>query len=242
MKRVVIFTEGLTELAFVRQFLIDLLGYQDLSFECLQLHGGEFQTIPYEHFSPTAYVYALIVDAHGDGRVLGIISEREKELSKAGYDRICGLRDMYSLEYRRRSRIIDPALNREFEMERDEQIQLLENANKIRLYFAIMEIEAWLLSMYNLFGKIDSALTVEAIEDALGFNLRTVDPQVEFFHPTRQMDDIFRIIGKSYRKHSHEIESIVSTIESSDLANAIENGRCRSFAAFATDLEDFIFS
>ena len=47
------------------------------------------------------------MNVNNDERVLTVIKEREQELMRVGFDLVIGLRDMYSSEYRKLSRIID---------------------------------------------------------------------------------------------------------------------------------------
>ena len=94
MKKIVVLTEGLTEMIFVRQLLINLIGFDALSFECLELRGQEPQSVPYSYSSPEPIVHALILNVGGDERVLSVIKERENHFVEAGYDQIVGLRDI----------------------------------------------------------------------------------------------------------------------------------------------------
>ena len=177
-------------------------------------------------------VHFLIVDAANDTKVLSAIKEREKDFFKKGYETVFGLRDMYSDEYCKRSSIIDDGLIRNFIDRANQTISEMSSPENIHLHFAIMEIEAWFLGMYNLFCKIDNTLSIEFIEERVGYNLREIDPQREFYKPADELDRIFRLIDGQYQKSQQDANRIASQIDETDCANATENGRCQSFNDF----------
>ena len=59
--------------------------------------------------------------------------------------------------------------------------------------------------MHTLLKKLDTALTVEYIENRLGFNLRTADPQGLFFHPADALKKIFQLVGRSHTKSERDV-------------------------------------
>jgi hypothetical protein len=112
----------------------------------------------------------------------------------------------------------------------------MNNPDKINFHFAIMELEAWWLSMHNLFAKIDSRLTVSFIENHLGYNLANIEPEKRFFHPSLEIDKIFQLVESSYKKHFSDVESITANIDSQDISDATNNNRCSCFQKFCDDL------
>lgn len=238
MKRIAIFAEGQTELIFIRNFLLKVLDPSKLSFECYELISHQPFTVPYQYPNPSAEIHFLILDVHGDEGVLSSIKEREKNLIEgSGYDRIIGLRDMYCHEYVKRS---PGVINNEFSnliiQRHNQTVRDMRYPDRIKLFFAIMEIEAWFLGMYNLFEKIDSVLTVEYIKQKLGIDLITTDPQKQFYRPSDQVNSIFQLCGREYKKKQGEIESICSNMDSSDLDTAKENNRCSCFDDFCQEI------
>lgn len=103
-----------------------------------------------------------------------------------------------------------------------------------------MEIEAWILSMYNLFSKINENLTLDFISANLEYNLSTIDPQREFYKPSDDLNNIFSLVGSGYSKKFSQMENICRHIEESDIRNAIENDRCTSFACFYSDINSLV--
>ena len=235
------FTEGQTEQIFVRELLLRVLDPAKLSFECLELKAHRFSIVPYKYPNPHAEIHFMIIDVHGDEGVLSSIREREKDLiEKSGYESIIAIRDMYTEAYAKRSPgRIDDSLNADFIRSHNAIIQNMAYSTQIRLHFAIMEVEAWFLGMYNLFSRIDHILTVEYIRERLSIDLTITDPQREYFRPSQQISMICELCGRSYSKKRDEVESICSNMESADFENAIEDDRCGCFADFYQEIVGF---
>lgn len=241
MKKIAVFAEGQTEQIFVRELLLRVLNPAKLSFECLELKANTFSVVPYKYANPHAEIHFMMINVHGDERVLSSVREREKDLiEKSGYDRIIAIRDMYSEAYAKRSpgRIND-SVTVDFLHSHNAIIQKMTYPPKIRLHFAIMEIEAWFLGMYNLFSKVDHVLTVDHIREQLGIDLTITDPQKEYFRPSHQVSMICELCGRTYSKKRDEVESICSNMELVDFENAIENSRCECFADLYQEIENF---
>ncbi|OHB76414.1 MAG: hypothetical protein A2Z25_18460 [Planctomycetes bacterium RBG_16_55_9] len=237
MKKVAIFTEGQSEQIFVRHFLEEKIGWERISFRCLKLYSNTLFDVPFSHCSSNADVYFLLINVGNDEKVLSAIREREEELIKKGYEKIIALRDMYSESYCRRStRQISDSITENFLSHWRSTIQTMSEPSKISIQVAIMELEAWFLGMYSIFEKIDSKLNIGYIQSELGFNLRSVDPQKEFFHPSDTLNSIFRLIGSQYRKSKGEVENICSKIKSTDYCTTFMDGRCSSFKEFYQEL------
>jgi hypothetical protein len=236
LKKIAIFTEGQTELIFIRHFLLRILDPSRLSFECFDLLSHRQFVVPFKHSNPYAEVHFLILNVHGDEGVLSSIKEREENLFEKGYEKIIGLRDLYSDEYMKRSYVINDRISRLIIQKSYQTIGEMRNFERIQLYFAIMEIEAWFLGMYTIFQKIESLLTVDYIKQNLNIDLRTTDPQKSFFQPSNQVDQIFQLCGGEYKKKQAEVERICTNIDTSDLDAALENNRCTSFNEFYHEL------
>ncbi|MCK4830402.1 hypothetical protein KA005_82555 [bacterium] len=237
MTKVAIFVEGQSELIFLRYFLPLRLGWEKISFRCVNLYADEMRGSPYEHPNPYAEVHFLIVNVANDEKVLSAVKDREKYLIQHGYEKIIGLRDMYSEEYRKKAGdIINDRIITQFINAFQETIEKMSEPDKVKMCFAIMELEAWFLGVYNIFERLDPVLTVVYIEERLGFNLSVIDPQTEFFKPADRVTDILGLVDRSYQKSKDDIESICSRIREEDFPKAFENGRCISFKNFCDEL------
>lgn len=236
MKKIAVFVEGQGEQVFVRNLLFQLIEPSKFSFDCIRLRAGNLEQAPYSFANPNAEVYFEIINVEGDRQVLKIIRKREERLFEKGFTKIIGLRDMYSEQYKKNSTSINDEVTQKFIERANKVIATMSQPDRISLHFAIMELEAWWLSMYNLWRKIDSRLTPSFIEDNLGYNLALVNPQTEFFHPEVEVARVLKLANSSYDKQFKEVEGITSKIEPTDIREATENNRCDRFHIFCADL------
>lgn len=236
MRKVAIFVEGQGDQIFVRNLLYHLIDPSTFSFRCFKLQAGSERQVPYEYPNPQAKRHFQIFNVQGDEGVLKAIQEREVRLFNQGFSKIIGLRDMYSKAYSKRSRNIDATLTQKFIEGSNATIAKMEHAANINFHFAIMEIEAWWLSMPHLFAKIDDRLTVEFIDHHLGYNLQAIKPSERFFQPASEIKKIFELIGRDYDKSRAAVETITSKITIDDITEATTNHKCLEFKSFCSDL------
>jgi hypothetical protein len=237
MKKIAIFLEGQSELIFIRHFLPQVIGWEKISFKCFKLYSDDMQPERYDYTNEKANVHFLIVNVRNDEKVLTAVKDREKWLIQKGYEKIIALRDMYSQEYYRRSNgVIDKNVTKKFIDQANTTIKNMSDPSKIKMHFAIMELEAWFLGMYGVFERVKPELNIAYIEGKLGFNLSVIDPQTSFFKPADDMDRIFRLVGLRYQKTECDVESLCSKMGTSDFSNALENGRCVSFKKFYDEI------
>ena len=240
MRRVAIFVEGQSELIFIRNILFRLIDPAKLSFECITLQRYAKRGVLYPYTSPEPRVHFLIVNAGNDTSVVSAISERESNLFQRGFIEIIGLRDMYCQAYHKRSPgIIRKDLSRQFIDNHNNVIQRMSKPDHIHLFFSIMELEAWFLSMYGIFEKIEPTLTLEHIEGELGYNLREIDPQTAFYRPSNAIRDVLALCGERYTKSADEIERITQAIDIDDIRIGFENDRCQSLKDFYEKISEY---
>ena len=193
MRKVAIFTEGQSEQIFICHLLLQTIDCSKVSFKCFRLYAGRTHPAPFDYPNPHAEVSFLIVDVGQDEKVLSIIKEREKDFIRKGFERIIGLRDMYSEEYLKRSpNEIDNSVIKTLVDGWNSTIQKMSDPSKIEIHIAVMELEAWFLAIYNIFERVNSKLSVEYIESKLGINLASIDPQTEFIKPAEEVNRIFQ--------------------------------------------------
>ena len=236
MIKTAIFVEGQTELIFVREFLLKISDYQDVSIECYTLFSdSEFKETEYQYSNKNATKHFQLINVGNDNRVLTAMLRREKDLFNAGYHKIIGLRDMYGEQYRQavKTHIIKPEINQRFINGARGQ---LTNKNTHFVY-SIMEIEAWLLGLRQAFQKLDARLTPQYIQEQLNYNIEEIDPEVFFFHPANNVSDLYRLAGRGgYDKSKGEVNAIVSCIEKEDYLDLKNSGKCNSFNEFCSIL------
>lgn len=233
MTKIAIFVEGQTELIVVREFLLRKYNYT-VNIECLSLYTeGNLRAVEYPFSNPDATVFYRIINIGNDQKVLSAIIEREKSLFNEGYDRIVGLRDMYSRMYRERSTEINRDLNDEFiAIAEEAKANRTSRPNNIILCFAIMEIESWFLALHDIFQRIHANLTVANIIQNLNIDLETINPEIQVFHPANEIGRIYNLAGMSYDKRKGDIEAICSKLTVDDYEYLYASSKCGSFNIF----------
>jgi hypothetical protein len=237
LRKIAIFTEGQTERILVRESLLRIFDLSTISFECYELISKEYKVVKYRYpavDNPKANIFFLIVDAHGDGGVLTAIKDREINLVERGkFDTIIGLRDLYCDVYQKLSRgKINQKISDQLIQGHVSVINQLTYHDKIKIHYGIMEVEAWIIAMENLFQKINPVLTPEFIKQKLGLDLKRIDPQTTFYKPSDMLDSILCLVGKDYKKKEHELESICAKFDISDFNGVIGQNKCHAFWDF----------
>ena len=149
MRKIAIFVEGNTELIFVREYLRKRFEYEDLEIECRKRQFSRFDEVPFQIPNSKAKFHFRIIDSGSDVKVLDDILEDEQLLRNLGYQKIIGLRDMYSENYIKivkQSKLIKADINQKFIDGSQARINReAKKSDSISFCFAIMEVEAWLL-------------------------------------------------------------------------------------------------
>ncbi len=238
MRKIAIFVEGNTELIFVREYLRKRFEYQDLEIECRKRQFGRFDKVPYPIPNPNAKFHFRIIDVGGDGNVLDNMLSDENLLQRIGYEKIIGLRDMFSESYKKAVKQplrIVPAISDKFiERANSRILEQAKSPTKMKLCFAIMEIEAWFLAIPNIWAK--KGISTAQLKSVLKTDYSTIDPETTFLHPTETIKDILKIINEPYRKQADEVESLVGKITKQDFEDLQNSQKCNSFKEFASNL------
>ncbi len=234
MKKIAIFVEGQTELIVVREYLLKWFDYQNLEIECRTLFSdGKFHSAEYDYCTPNPNYHFQIINVGNDNAVLSRILKREKYMWNAGYEKIIGLRDLYSKEYRETSSVIDKSVNEMFVNARAEVIiQRASKPDKIKMCFAIMETEAWFLGLHEIFEKIDNQLTNDFIFNQLAIDLENTDPEKAIFHPSTLLEQIYSLVGNKYQKHKGDIETLAHHFDKENITTLLQRDKCNSFNIF----------
>lgn len=233
MRKIAIFVEGQTELITVREFLLRKYNYE-VSFDCYAPHKeGNFKPAEYHYENPNAKTYYQIFNVGNDQRVLSAILEREASLFSNGFEKVIGLRDMYSSVYKEISPVIDDKINADIiKTDKESTEKRSTNSKKINLCYAIMEIESWFLALHHIFQKIHNDLTIEFIKEKLKIDLSNVNPETEFFHPANTIKEIYGLVALRYDKSKGDIESFCSHLKNEDFSNLYSSPKCSSFNIF----------
>jgi hypothetical protein len=238
MNKIAIFVEGNTELIFVREYLRKRFGFEDLEIECRKRQFGRFDEVPFSVRGTNPKYHFRIVDSGSDVKVLDDILQDEQLLYNLGYQKIIGLRDMYSESYIKivkQSKVIKADINQKFIDGSQSRINReAKKPDSINFCFAIMELEAWLLAITGIWEK--KGISKQMIYKELGYDLSKIDPEITFFHPAREVEKILAIAEKNYGKHAKEIESLVGKITKQDFEDLRNSQKCSSFREFTSSL------
>jgi hypothetical protein len=120
--------------------------------------------------------------------------EEHENLTRSGYSRIIGLRDV-------RPKFTYAEIPR-LEMNLPKYIRT--SLAPVTFILAIMEIEAWFLSEATHFQRIDPSITVAAIKATLGFDPEN-DDMGQRFTPAEDLNNCYRIGGKTYTKRQAQV-------------------------------------
>jgi len=220
----------------VREMLLRLFEYQNICIECKTLFtNSRFLSTEYSFGDDTADNYFQIINVGNDKAVLTRLLNREKYLWNIGFDRIIGLRDMYSEEYRERTqgKGIDEKINQILiKFYQDRINKKAEKPSKIFFSFAIMEAEAWLLGTPIAFERMNEDLTIKNIANSLNINLNEIDPETAFFHPSNEVKAIFDLTESKYKKRKGDVSALVNCIEKKDYETLNESEKYTSFSTF----------
>jgi hypothetical protein len=233
--KIAIFVEGQTEAILTRTILECCVRQDDLYIDITTLSRASGSGKPIRSFrdNTSASNHYEIFVAPGDGAVLTSLKDRLPGLLFSGYEPVVGLQDLYGNQYSRLNNgKLDQELTEAFREGAKKQSLAADAKGRVQFSYAEMEVEAWLLSIPELFEAIDSKLTVEFIKASLGYDLRSITPESEFLHPAVEVSRIMKLVGKTYDKHADEVEMIASHISDTMILKLSEGGRAPSFNYF----------
>jgi hypothetical protein len=193
-----VFVEGYTEVVFVERLIEEIAGKNNVLIEHREIRGGTnvrrtFARVRAIKPNTGQKYFVLIVDCGGDVLVKTRIREEHENLTRSGYVKIIGIRDV-------RPNFLRADIPR---LERELPTYIRTSLIPVKFILAVMEIEAWFLAEATHFPKIDPAITVPAIRASLGF-----DPEVDDMEqrntPADDLNDCYAIGGKQYVKGAAE--------------------------------------
>lgn len=197
MNRLAVFVEGYTEVKFVMKLVEEIAGQNRVLIEHRKIRGGGKDSgarrtmALIEAARPHADQrhFILIMDCGGDQQVKTRIIEEYENLTKKGYARIVGLRDVRpTFSYAEIPRL-----------ERGLRKYIKTSLIPVDFILAVMEIEAWFLAETTHYARIDPAITMAAIKSTLGFDPESDDLQ-QRPNPAEDLHRCYAIAGKGYRK------------------------------------------
>ncbi|KAF0249340.1 MAG: hypothetical protein FD167_1257 [bacterium] len=198
MEKLAIFVEGYTELLFVERLVEEIAGRNKVLIDLKKIRGGS--NIPRKMITIKAgkdtgqKYYVLLVDCGGDEQVKSRIMQEHDNLTKAGYSKLIGIRD------------VSPSfLHTDIpKLQANLPKYIKTKLAPVSFILSIMEIEAWFLAEISHFSKIDTAITVDAINARLGFDIEKDDIEQRTY-PARDLHVCYSIAGKAYVKSQAKI-------------------------------------
>ncbi|HWY88666.1 MAG TPA: hypothetical protein VNX28_18275 [Gemmataceae bacterium] len=199
MNRLAVFVEGYTEVIFVTRLLEEIAGEKHVRIEWRKIQGGtktKRSSALVRAAKPDTgqMYYVLVFDCGGDRLVKPRIVEEHANLTRKGYQRIIGLRDVRP-DYSHTTMGDLLAMLKKY---------VKTSLIPVDFILAVLEIEAWFLSETKHFAIIDPAITVSAIKAALGFDPEHDDMQQRLM-PAEDLSDCYAIGGKVYEKHNAQL-------------------------------------
>jgi hypothetical protein len=174
MKKIAIFVEGETEYDFIKRLLIEIVGQRNIEIIVFRMSGGskekatprvqdlitpKVQDLSDEPNNHIFNVQATIYISSGTEKVNSDILEQKDSLSRAGFSKIIGLKDL-------RGDVNKIPLTPD-DLPKIERVSRIVEQNcfpiTTKIITVVMEIETWFLAETTHYIKIDKRLTREFI-------------------------------------------------------------------------------
>lgn len=232
--KVAIYVEGITEAGFVYQLIKTHYdsNWTSVRIECLNFDPREAYDSLLDFGDEDAIDQYLIYDSCSDTAVSSDIIDRINRHHKEGYDKVIGLRDIYSANYKAiYQQQFDERSVATFIADMRDTLAQYDPQGLTHLCFAIMEIEAWLLAMSDVFQRVDSRLDSQWLCNNVNVDINK-DPEKEYFHPYSKIEAIYASISKPYGKHWDTIKGIIFKLTKDDFDQLYNSDKCNSFKVF----------
>jgi hypothetical protein len=194
MNRLAVFVEGYTEILFIEKLLEEIAGVNNIIIESRRISGGssaprKMKIIKAAKQNTGQKYFVLIFDCGGDESVKTRILEEHGNLTKKGYSKIIGIRDV-------RPKFTYAEIPR---LEVNLPKYIKTSFAPVAFILSIMEIEAWFLAEISHYSQIEPSITVNEIKKKLGF-----DPEHDNLelrpYPADDLNACYAIGGKTYTK------------------------------------------
>ena len=233
-----VYVEGLAEMQFVADVLQKYSNYNsaECGFLCINLRADTFEAVSFPRQGDlNSKDYYQIVNVNNDNLVVSKLRKDIPNLVEQGYNVIIGLRDVYGDIYKgltNKQRVVDRAVIEK--MHAAQQRSIEDQSGTLRLHFAIMEYETWMLALIENY-IVSKGQDFAALCSALGFDL-SLDQETSTYHPFPMVKALDQACGEDYNKHGKESFSFLSTLEMADYERLRQSGKCASFGKFMDSL------
>ena len=231
MRKVAIFVEGQTELHFVNRMVTEIAGYGKVRVDLWIHRGGKYSKLRSEGPpEDVADVLVMLVNCCGDGSVKSSILERRELLAAQNFEVILGLMDLYPKTLEELD-VFEAGLKKGLDFP----------GQTIRIFLAVAEVEAWFLSEFSHFEKLDPSLGLGRVKTDTGFDPITQNVEQTVRHPAGKLKEIYSLAGILYRKREAETHRLVSILDYTEIYTSVRDVS-QSLDRFITGLESVICS
>ena len=145
-----IYVEGLSEMAFVYQMIMTHYDkdWNQFHVSCINLRNTATTPQPEDYGDDGAENQFIVRNVGNDESVVSLLIDDFEGLQSHGYEQVIGLRDVYSENYKKQygKSMASSAIN-DFMTSMQDVIQSCVKSEDLKLHFAIMEVETWLLTI-----------------------------------------------------------------------------------------------
>lgn len=197
MRKLAVFVEGYTEVLFMDRLITEIVGANNVRIDQRKIRGGgqksgvkhAISTISAANVDTGQKFYVLLFDCGGDKLVNTRVLQEHENLTRDGYNKIIGMRD------------VRPDFSYEDIPKLEIYLRKYIKTSLIPVEFilSVMEIEAWFLAEINHFPKIDPSITVDEVKKTLGF-APDIDDLSQRPNPGDDLNAAYIIGGKNYKK------------------------------------------
>ncbi len=233
-KQIAIYVEGQTEQIFLNHLILTWWKYTEVEIKNIKLQAYQNSVCKVHNFpNPEALFFFLIIDVDGVGSLLSAMADRAKQQLQNGFE-IIGLRDLCDEDYERACLIhkTDPIMIITNRIKEALERRGYDYPEQLDVFFAIMEIEAWLLAFtlaVSKWGRISEEGVLKIIKRELG-------PSHLSLEAIKRPSTLIKKIGekgcKANPKSLDEVKSLVSSITREEIQNVYESHQNPSFRKF----------
>lgn len=235
--RIVLYTEGKSELVFVYHLLFNIFDPDKLAIKTIELFSdANFQmTNPADHTGSIPDFEFTLINVGGGERVMSLIKQNAITMINGGHDYICGLKDMYCQQYDQLSNgKLNKNLTDKFIQNHQSELNALNNTSKIIIFFAVMELEAWYFGFIKILSKIGLSETKInlVLQSKYKKNIAEIDPELLFYKPKTLLKEIYKQANNKNYDEVGFAYQIGKNIDLSDLSNLYTTNKLSHFRKF----------
>ncbi len=229
-RKIAIYVEGQTEQILLNHLIKTWWGYAGMSIQNLKL-WADANTHKVPDFMPaneqSPETIFLIIDVQGVGSLISALAERANSQHQSGFELI-GLRDLEAEDYsKKRYSSIQDAIAAIREATRKAlEVKRCQNPEKIDLFFAVMEIESWLLAFESAIAKWGRMTEQDVQQMLAGQSLEAIAS------PHLIVERIADAAGRIHPKSYDAVTSLVSSILREQIERVYTSSQIPSFTQF----------